>query len=288
MSTLIARLAGPVQAWGAEPRLRTAGSHPTPTWSGLLGLARAALGHGRTAAPQDIAWLRDLTMAVRVDQPGTLHTDFQTINPLPAAYEKFAFFDRSDRGLIPVGTSLQATGKAPRWLAGEAPMVTRRQLIHDASFLWLVHGPDHDVARLAEALTNPRWVLALGRKGCTPSSPVLLGVHPGALVEAATTTPLTGRPPARWPSRSAAGETSEQPAQPVELVWLHGTPDPALRITATRVVLDNPIGSHPQDGHTAGQHSVSSVTAPRHPDLLGWALENLSHPARTSQEATAS
>lgn len=275
MNTLLARLAGPLQAWGAEPKLRVAGTHPTPTWSGLLGLARAALGHGRGDAAADIAWLRSLDMAVRVDQPGTVHVDFHTINPLPDAYESFEFFDPSDRGLVPLGTELQASGQAPRWLKGAAPMVTRRHLLHDAAFIWLVHGPDRDVERLAGALASPRWTLALGRKGCTPASPLLLGIHPGTILEAAQSVPLTG-------SRSSAmgGDGASDDAQ-IELVWIHGTPDPDLTIERTRVVLDNPLGSHPQHGYAAGQHSVGRVSAPTAGDLLTWSTENLTHPAWT-------
>lgn len=275
MSTLVARLAGPLQAWGAEPKLRVAGTHPTPTWSGLLGLARAALGHGRDHAVADIGWLRNLDMAVRVDQPGTVHVDFHTINPLPKAYENFEFFDPSDRGLVPLGTELQASGQAPRWLKGAAPMVTRRHLIHDAAFLWLIHGPDPDLQRLGEALTNPTWTLALGRKGCTPASPLLLGLHPGTLLHAAQTVPLTHQP-----SRTNTNTDNDSDGR-VQLVWIHGTPDPALVIERTRVVLDHPLGSHPQHGHAAGQHHLSHVTAPWTGDLLAWATEHLTHPART-------
>ncbi len=282
MSTLVARLAGPLQAWGAEPRLRTASTHPTPTWSGLLGIARAALGHGRTDPTDQIRWLRNLDMAIRVDQPGTVHVDFHTINPLPAAYEKFEFLDPPDRGLVPLGTTVQASGQAPRWLKGAAPLVTRRAFINDGSFLWLAHGPDGDLDRLAHALSSPRWTLALGRKGCTPASPFLLGLHPGTITQAARAVPLTGRTPDRTVDRATIpGDT---PTSRVELVWIHGAPDPALAATGTRVLLDNPTGSHPQDGYTTGRHTVTQVQVPYRKDLLQWASAHLTHPARTSTD----
>lgn len=285
MSCLVARLAGPLQAWGAEPRLRTANTHPTPTWSGLLGLARAALGHGRTDPTEQIRWLRALDMAVRVDQPGTVHVDFHTINPLPAAYEKFEFLDPPDRGIVPLGTTVQASGQAPRWLKGAAPLVTRRHFIHDGSFLWLVHGPDGDLDRLADALSSPRWTLALGRKGCTPASPFLLGLHPGTIRQAAQAVPLTGRTPIRSTRTQAdltATSPGDTPTSRVDLVWIRGVPDPALAASGTRVVLDNPTGSHPQDGHTAGRHTVTHVQVPYPTDLLQWASAHLTHPARTT------
>lgn len=291
MATLIARLAGPLQSWGAESRLRTASTHSTPTWSGLLGLARAALGHGRTDPLEDIQWLRELAMAVRIDQPGTIHTDYQTINPLPAEYERFALFSRADRGLVPLGTTLQASGQAPRWLKGEAPMQTRRQYLHDASFLWLVSGPADDVQKLANALTAPRWTLALGRKGCTPASPMLLGIHPGQLLHAAESAPLTGNPSrnrSRYPApptTDTGGSAIESEArQTVELVWLHGAPDPALTTTGTRVLLDSPLGGHPQNGYSAGNHTLGTITAPTGTDVLAWAEKTLTHPARATDQ----
>jgi CRISPR system Cascade subunit CasD len=75
---LVARLAGPLQSWGAEPKLKTATTHPTPTWSGVRGLLRAALGHSRDANPADVAWLDELTVAIRVDSPGTVLVDYHT------------------------------------------------------------------------------------------------------------------------------------------------------------------------------------------------------------------
>lgn len=274
MSTLVAQLAGPLQAWGAEPRLRTATTWTTPTWSGLLGLARAALGHGRTDPPSDVAWLLALDMAVRVDAAGTTHSDFHTINPLPSAYEQFAFVDPADRGLVPLGTQVQKSGQAPRWLKGATPMVTRRHLLHDASFLWLTSGPEASLERLGDALSSPRWALALGRKSCTPASPLLLGMHPGTLVDAAASVPITGR----------GGRLERQAeAVTVPLIWVHGAADPTLPTEGTRVVLDHPLGSHPQNGYAAGQHTVTAVRVPHaQQDLLTWATEHLQHPTRNT------
>lgn len=269
MATLVARLSAPVQSWGAEPTLRTATSHTTPTWSALLGLCRAALGHGRHDLPKEVAWLRELDMAVRCDAPGSLRADFHTIDPLPPGYDRFEWIDKGDRGLVPLGTSVQKSGQAPRWLKGAAPMVTRRHLVQDAAFLWLVHGPDACVERLAVALSRPRWQLALGRKSCTPSSPVLLGVHPGTVADVAAAAPSTA--------------PEHRPARPVELVWVHGNPGPDTPVRGTRVVLDVPLGSHPQHGHGAGQHSITETPAPAAGDLLAWSVAHLTHPDRPAE-----
>lgn len=282
MPVLLARLAGPLQSWGAEPKLRTASTHPTPTWSAVLGLCRAALGHSQTDDPADIAWLRDLTMAVRVDQPGTARVDFHTINPLPPIYDTFEWVQAGDRGLVPLGTEIQKSGQAPRWLRGTAPMITRRHYLHDAAFLLLIEGPDPALNRLADALTSPRWTLQLGRKGCTPASPVLLGIHPATLREAAAQTPTVQSPLTRNP-RSEAPEA----AGDLDLVWIHGTPDPTLPVRGLpKVVLDHPLGSHPQHGYAPGQHTTTTiaVTASGDSDLIAWATAHLTHPARPTQE----
>ena len=277
MSTLVVRLAGPLQAWGAEPRLRTVTTHRTPTLSGLLGLSRAALGHGRHANPADVAWLRDLTFAVRVDQPGTSRTDFHTVNPLPDTYARFGL-STIERGIVPAGTTLQAKGQAPRWAIGGKvePLVTKRSYLHDAAFTWLTTGPEDLINRLATAFTNPVWTLSLGKKNCPPASPFLLGTSPGNLTDTARAVPRL------VPTRQS------QNTRPVDLVWLNGTPDSTLPTTSpNRVIRDLPLGSHPLDGHTANTHAVTA--SPNHPtvttlnDLLTWATAHLTHPAWTPE-----
>ena len=89
MIVLVCRLAGPLQSWGEHARFTRRDSLPYPTYSGLLGLARAALGHdrmgrdARTGLSIDERWLRRLTMAIRIDQPGRTLVDYHTVNPPP-------------------------------------------------------------------------------------------------------------------------------------------------------------------------------------------------------------
>jgi CRISPR system Cascade subunit CasD len=276
MSVLVARLAGPLQSWGAEPKLKTATTHPTPTWSGVRGLLRAALGHGRDDPIEAVTWLDDLRCAVRVDRPGQTLVDFHTINPLPQSYEQLDGIGPAERGIVPLGTTLQTkTGQAPRWFAGTVPAVTRRHYLQDAAFLLLLDGSGADLDQLAEALAAPRWALQLGRKSCTPASPVLLGLHPDTIRDIAETAPIMTR--------------GNVPGA-LDLVWLHGTPDPALPVVRKRTVLDQPLGTHPQHGYAAGQHTVTRVSVANLPThsgaldvLLTWAATYLAHPARTCQ-----
>lgn len=303
---VVGRLAGPLQSWGAEPRLKTATTTPTPTWSGVRGLLRAALGHSRHADPADVAWLDDLTVAVRVDRPGTILVDYQTINPLPASYDQFHGTSGDERGIVPLGTTLLKSGQAPRWLIGAKPRpaVTTRHYLQDAAFLLLIEGPEQRLDTLCDALTQPRWALQLGRKSCTPATPILLGQHPGTIVDVALTAPTM---------------TREQVTS-LDLVWLHGTPDPTLSVRTTRTVLDQPLGAHPQHGYRANQHTVTRLTIAQpavtndtakqstnlgtnldpsdtptappttapygHDALINWARTRLSHPGRPQESPT--
>jgi len=289
---LVARLAGPLQSWGAEPKLKTATTHPTPTWSGVRGLLRSALGHSRDADPKDVAWLDDLTVAIRVDRPGTFLVDYQTINPLPESYEQFDGISGSKRGIVPLGTTLQERSReARRWLIGAKPRpaVTTRHYLQDAAFLLLIEGPDQQLDMLCDALTQPRWALQLGRKSCTPATPILLGQCSGNIVSVARDAPTMTR----------------KPVDNLDLVWLHGTPDPTLPVSSTRTVLDQPLGVHPQHGYKVNQHTVTrltmkstdldpsdTATAPSttasygYDALINWARTHLAHPGRPQESLT--
>jgi len=53
-------------------------------------------------------------------------------------------------------------------------VVTERHYLQDASFLVALEGDDGLLAQLTEALADPRWPLALGRRSCPPSEPVFI------------------------------------------------------------------------------------------------------------------
>ena len=74
MSTLLLRLAGPLQSWGDSSRFTRRETRAEPTKSGVLGLLAAAQGRRRTDPILDLAALR---FGVRIDQPGRLPAAFQ-------------------------------------------------------------------------------------------------------------------------------------------------------------------------------------------------------------------
>lgn len=142
MSTLLLRLAGPLQAWGTESRFNTRHTGTVPSKSGVIGLLAAALGLRRDA---DLTELRGLRFGVRTDQPGHLLRDFQMVHYVKKKKE-------------------------------EAD-VTYRYYLSDAVFLVGLEGERSILDELENALRMPVWPLYLGRRSCPPSLPLVLGVR---------------------------------------------------------------------------------------------------------------
>jgi CRISPR system Cascade subunit CasD len=155
MSSLLLRLAGPLQSWGYRSRFSDRDTGLEPTKSGVIGLLCCALGRRRSENPGDLAALR---MHVRVDRQGSLLKDYHT-----AGGGTF----RGSREYFPPSSS---GGK------GKNPVVTERHYLQDASFLVALEGDDGLLTNLAACLADPHWPLALGRRSCPPAEPVLVGL----------------------------------------------------------------------------------------------------------------
>jgi CRISPR system Cascade subunit CasD len=153
MSTLLLRLAGPLQSWGYRSRFSDRDTGLEPTKSGVVGLLCCALGRRRSESPADLAALR---MHVRVDRQGSLLKDFHTAGG--------GVFRGSRDYFAP--TSSGARGKNP--------VVTERHYLQDSSFLVALEGDGGLLKVLAGALQDPHWPLALGRRSCPPSEPVFV------------------------------------------------------------------------------------------------------------------
>lgn len=140
MSTLLLRLAAPLQAWGAGAKFDRRETLLMPTKSGVVGLLAAALGRPRTHSMDD---LDALLMGVRADQPGEMLRDYHTAQAEKSTY------------------------------------VTNRFYLADAVFLVGLQGDEGQLATLAQALENPAYPLFLGRRACPPTGRVCLGVRSG-------------------------------------------------------------------------------------------------------------
>lgn len=143
MSTLMLRLAAPLQAWGTESRFNTRQAGKSPSKSGVIGLLASALGLKRDA---DLTELRELRFGVRTDQPGALLRDFHMVH-----------YQRKSR---------------------ETADVTYRYYLSDAVFLVGLESENVPLLNTLEtALRAPAYPLFLGRRACPPTLPLVLGIR---------------------------------------------------------------------------------------------------------------
>jgi len=160
LKTVVLRLAGPLQAWGAKSRFNRRETAMEPTKSGVVGLLAAALGRRRGDPIDDLA---KLTVAVRTDWPGTLLRDYHTVSDY--------------RGRPLLSSSVDAKGRQKVTTPNKYTHVTQRFYLQDAVFVVAVAGTAGLVAQLPPALARPAFPLFLGRRSCVPSLPILLGTH---------------------------------------------------------------------------------------------------------------
>lgn len=147
MSTLLLRLAAPMQSWGVDSKFDRRYTGRAPSKSGVIGLCAAALGYRRDEDAR-IAKLANLKFGVRTDKAGVLMKDFHTAKSAKSAY------------------------------------VTTRYYLADAVFLVGLEGDDNYLREIDAAIRAPMFPLYLGRRSCPPEGRVSCGVVPGGLREA--------------------------------------------------------------------------------------------------------
>ena len=149
MSTLLLRLAGPMQSWGTDSKFDVRRTQREPSKSGVIGLVAAALGVSRQDR-QALETLACLRFGVRVDREGTLLRDYHTAHP-----EKGSAY------------------------------VTNRYYLADAVFVAGLESEDGALlGKIGEALVSPAFPLYLGRRSCPPTGRIFLGISPKPLEEA--------------------------------------------------------------------------------------------------------
>lgn len=158
--TLALRLAGPLQSWGTSSQFNRRGTEDRPSKSGVVGLLAAAQGRRRGSPLDDLC---SLSLAVRCDQPGVLMHDYHTVSDLD--------------GEPLLSARVNARGLQVKTSPKKATHLTTRSYLQDAVFLALVSGPVSLLLALEESLRQPAFALALGRRSCPPSQPLL--VYPG-------------------------------------------------------------------------------------------------------------
>lgn len=142
MSTLLLRLAAPMQSWGISSKFDRRTTNMEPTRSGVIGMLAAAIGMSRE---DSLDVFKPLKFGVRIDQPGRINRDFQVVYQNP-------------------------NDTLPTWL-------TYRYYLEDAVFLAGLEGPSEFLAELESALMHPVYPLALGRRSCPPAEPLVLGIR---------------------------------------------------------------------------------------------------------------
>ena len=138
MSTLLLRLAAPMQSWGSDSKFDWRRTENAPTKSGVIGLIAAALGRRRNESIEDLQALR---FGVRIDKEGKLLCDFHTAKSEKSAY------------------------------------VTYRYYLLDAVFLVGLEGDPGLLHEIEYALNNPALPLYLGRRSCPPEGRLCLGIR---------------------------------------------------------------------------------------------------------------
>ncbi len=154
MSTLLIRLAGPMQSWGGDSKFDIRDTEREPTKSGVIGMLAAALGIRRDDK-ESLSELSKLKYGVRADREGLVICDFHTVHGTKNSY------------------------------------VTRRYYLNDALFLAGLECEDEETLKKYEyALKHPVYPLFLGRRSCPVTLPLVIGIRKGSLADALENEPL--------------------------------------------------------------------------------------------------
>ena len=161
-AVLLLRLAGPLQSWGQHSNFNRYDTSSEPTKSGVIGLLAGAEGRTRE---KDITDLCRLELGIRVDQPGSLARDYHTI---------------SDYAGRPLPTAARTAKRIQKPTSpAKYTQVTQRYYLEDAVFVAAVYGERSLISSLADAVRSPGFPLALGRRACIPTQPIVLGIDEG-------------------------------------------------------------------------------------------------------------
>ena len=154
MSTLLMRLAAPLQSWGTESKFDVRRTEKEPSKSGVIGLVAAALGIRRDEN-EKIERLSGLRFGVRVDKEGVMIRDYHIAK------------------------------------SGKDTYVTNRYYLSDAVFVVGLESTDEGILyQIEEALSHPVFPLYLGRRSCPPTGKLSLGITPLSLEEALSSAPI--------------------------------------------------------------------------------------------------
>lgn len=230
-STLLLRLAGPLQSWGTSSRYSSRDTGAEPSKSGVVGILAASLGWSRD---HDLTELAQLTMGVRIDRAGVPGYDFQT-----------AGGGGDDPGIAMARDTPQSVARRQREFrsgkdTGKAAIsISNRYFLQDAVFLVGLEGTDPEwLYELDAALRQPVFPIGLGRRGYVPSCPVAV---PGGGV------------------REGVGLLDALSAEP----WPVAGPLPRRQTTDLALVLEDAAGGSIRSDQPVGAAFRTRVFGPR-------------------------
>ena len=148
MSTLLLRLAGPLQAWGTDSKVDTRETDAHPSKSGVIGMIAAAQGRSRDDPIDDLSSLR---FGVRVDQEGSILRDYHTAHH--PVKDKRAY-------------------------------ITNRYYLEDSVFLVGLEGEESLLTEIDQSISHPYYPLFLGRRSCPVAGRLSLGIRNTSLENA--------------------------------------------------------------------------------------------------------
>lgn len=176
MPVLALQFVAPLQSWGDTGVYGTRKTLHIPTKSAVIGMIAGALGRKRGESLED---LRELKMGIRVDQQGSIFTDFQTAESV------------SKEDLLKVWTLTTGQEKYPVKLSDKTEKyIARKEYLTDAIFLVVLsHNSKEFLNEIATALKNPIYPVHFGRRNCVPMDDVVLSVLDDTMLNALYDTP---------------------------------------------------------------------------------------------------
>lgn len=159
MKTCVFQLYAPMVSWGEIAVGGERRSALQPSRSAILGLVAAALGIKRESE-EDLARLADaITIAVRVDAPGSMLRDYHTAQ-VPGRDSKAVYYTRKDEMNAPSDKI--------------KTVLSSREYRCDAYSLVAIclRGNDWTLEQIVDALRCPTFHLYLGRKSAPPALPL--------------------------------------------------------------------------------------------------------------------
>ncbi|MGW7529820.1 type I-E CRISPR-associated protein Cas5/CasD [Streptomyces sp. NPDC054783] len=222
MNGILLRVAAPLMSFGEHAAFHYRDTLAFPTRSALIGLFAAADGrpreHALTPDPTTGATpYADCEITVRIDRPGTRHTDYHTVG-----------------GGRPHKQGLR-TSKGDYRAQKDSTLISHRVYLADAVFTVAVCAPDPLLDHLTDRLEQPAFAPYLGRRACIPDEPLVLGgPHPDAVGE------LLRRVPLSLPAPPPSGQSTVS----VDFVWEKSPTDPAAAFSH-REIADVPVDFTP-------------------------------------------